>query len=392
MSSPSAYNTAQAVRRARALLYEQWQPRGEPLIVTRGPGRLNLIGEHTDYNRGYVMPVALDRAVVIAATPRQDGRVRAWSASLDSAGEYALGREQEQPSAGWVKYLQGVSWVLADLGKTLRGLDAVIFSDVPRGAGLSSSAALEVAWALALLTAAREPLPPRDLALACQRAENEYVGMRCGILDQFACVFGRDQSALLIDCDSLEMEVVPLGGHPVSLVVCDTNKPRSLVDSEYNRRRASCEEAARVLGVPSLRQANQQMVMAAREALGEENFKRAWHVVTENERVLETAAALKRGDLEAVGRMVSASHRSLRDYYEVSCSELEAMWTATQRAGCYGSRLVGGGFGGAVLALVAEEEVRQFIAKVSRAYQEATQRQPNIFAVQVAGGAEVVLP
>jgi galactokinase len=388
----SVYNSAQAVRRARALLYEKWQPRGEPLIVTRGPGRLNLIGEHTDYNQGYVLPVAVDRAVVVAAAPREDGRVRAWSESLDSGAEYTVGREQEQRSTGWVKYLQGVSWVLGELGKEPVGLDAVIFSDVPRGAGLSSSAALEVAWALALLTATRGHLPPRELALACQRAENEYVGMRCGIMDQFASVFGRAQAALLIDCESLEMQVVPMKGQAVALVVCDTNKPRALVDSEYNQRRASCEEAARLLGVPSLRHANQEMVMTARERLGEVNFKRAWHVISENERVLETAEALKRGDLEAVGRMISASHRSLRDYYEVSCPELEAMWTATQRAGCYGSRLVGAGFGGAVLALVAEEEVRQFIPKVTAAYREAAGRQPHVFAVQIAKGAEVVLP
>jgi galactokinase len=390
--SESAYNSAQAVRRARALLYEKWQPRGEPLIVTRGPGRLNLIGEHTDYNQGYVLPVAVDRAVVVAAAPREDGRVRVWSESLDSGAEYNLGREQEQRFTGWVQYLQGVSWVLGELGKEVRGLDAVIFSDVPRGAGLSSSAALEVAWALALLTGAGEHLPPRELALACQRAENEYVGMHCGILDQFASVFGRAQAALLVDCESLEMQVVPMKGQPVSLVVCDTNKPRALVDSEYNQRRASCEEAARLLGVPSLRHANQEMVMTARERLGEVNFKRAWHVISENERVLETAEALKRGDLEAVGRMISASHRSLRDYYEVSCPELEEMWTATQRAGCYGSRLVGAGFGGAVMAMVAEEEVRQFIPKVTQAYQQATHRQPNVFAVQIANGAEVVLP
>ena len=305
MSAP-AFNSAQAVRRARALLYEKWQPRGEPLVVTRGPGRLNLIGEHTDYNGGYVMPVAVDRAVVVAAAPREDQRIRAFSESLDSAAEYTLGGEADEHSNLWVKYLQGVSWVLADQGLPLRGLDAVVFSDVPRGAGLSSSAALEVAWALALLTASSQHLAPRDLALACQRAENEYVGMRCGILDQFASVFGRAHSALLVDCESLEMQVVPMKGHPVSLVVCDTNKPRALVDSEYNQRRASCEEAARLLGVPSLRHANQEMVMTARERLGEENFKRAWHVISENERVLETAAAFERGDLEAVGRMISA--------------------------------------------------------------------------------------
>ncbi len=390
--SSSTYNSSQVVRRARALLYEKWQPRGEPLIVTRGPGRLNLIGEHTDYNHGYVMPVAVDRSVVIAATPREDQRIRVYSEGLDSAAEYTLGREPDDHKPGWIKYLEGVSWVLADLGKSLRGLDAVLYSDVPRGAGLSSSAALEVAWAMALLTATRDHLPPRELALACQRAENEYVGMKCGILDQFASVFGRAQSALLIDCDSLEIEVVPLQGHPISLVVCDTNRPRSLVNSEYNQRRASCEQAARLLGLPSLRPATRETVMAARETLGEENFKRAWHVVTENERVIETAEAFKRGDLEAVGRMISASHRSLRDYYEVSCPELEAMWTATQRAGCYGSRLVGAGFGGAVLALVAEEQVRQFIPQVTASYLESAGRQPNVFAVQIANGAEVVLP
>jgi galactokinase len=378
------------VRRARALLYEKWQPRGEAPLITRAPGRLNLIGEHTDYNGGFVMPVAVDRAVIVAAIPREDQRIRVWSESLDSSAEYTIGTERSQPQSSWVKYLQGVSWVLGEQGLPLRGLDAVVFSDVPRGSGLSSSAALEVAWALALLTAAHQSLPPRDLALAAQRAENEFVGMRCGILDQFASVFGQAHAALLIDCESLEMEVVPMEGQPVSLVVCDTNKPRSLVDSEYNKRRASCEEAARVLGVPSLRHANQDLVMKARERLGEENFRRAWHVISENERVLETAAALRRGDLEAVGRMMSASHRSLRDNYEVSCAELEAMWTATQRAGCYGSRLVGAGFGGAVLALVAAPQVDSFIPRVAADYQQAAGRQPNIFAVQISEGARVL--
>ena len=383
-------STIQDLRRARALLIERWHCHGRRVTVARAPGRLNLIGEHTDYNRGLVLPVAVDRAVFVAVALREDRHVRVWSDTLQSAEEFDLDTVTEAPPEGWVKYLRGVAWVLQEQGLSLQGVDAALHSTVPRGAGLSSSAALEVAWALALLAAAGQHLPPRELALACQRAENEYVGMRCGILDQFASVFGRAQTALLIDCDTLEIQPVPLQGTPVSLVVCDTNKPRELVDSEYNLRRAQCEEGARLLGLPSLRPATKEQVMAAREQLGEVVFRRCWHVVTENERTLETAQALRRGDLESVGRMIAASHRSLRDYYEVSCPELEAMWQATQAAGCYGSRLVGAGFGGAVLALVPRQRTRQFVPRVAEAYQADTGRKPNVFAVQIAEGAEVL--
>jgi len=336
------------------------------------------------------MPVAINRAVIIAAAPREDQRIRAWSEAMCGSGEFVLGRERAEPEKGWVKYLQGVAWVLGETGLKLRGMDAAICSEVPRGVGLSSSAALEIAWALALLEVSRQHLPPKQLALACQRAENEYVGMRCGILDQFASVFGRPQTAILIDCDTLKVEEVPMPGEEISLVVCDTSKPRQLVDSEYNRRRAQCEEGARRLGLQSLREATPDLVMKARAELGDEVFKRCWHVVTENERVLEAAASLRRGDLAGCGRLMSASHRSARDYYEISCPELEAMWSATQKAGCYGSRVVGAGFGGAILALVPVEHTEAFITQVERDYREATGRQPNILAVQIANGAEVL--
>ena len=381
--------TMPAVRRARAVLYERWQPRGKSPLFTRAPGRLNLIGEHTDYNRGYVMPVAVDRAVYVAAVPREDRLVRVWSEQQDAEAQFSLDHLKDRHH-DWARYLQGVAWARDELKMPLVGMEAAIYSDVPRGAGLSSSAALEVSWALAMLQLCGRSLPPKQLALTCQRAENDYVGMRCGILDQFASVFGQRNTALLIDCDTQEIQPVPLGGKDFSMVVCDTNKPRQLVDSEYNQRRASCEEAARILGLPSLRPATPEMVMAAREALGEERFRRAWHVVTENARVLDMAEALQRGDLETVGQLVSASHKSLRDYYEVSCPELEAMWAATQRAGCYGSRLVGAGFGGAVLALVSPEEVGPFSRRVAEEYQQETRYQPNIFAVQIADGAEVL--
>jgi galactokinase len=377
-----------AMRRARALLFEKWSPRETPLFA-RAPGRLNLIGEHTDYNNGFVMPVALDRAVYVAATPRPDRLVRVWSDAMGAAAEFSLDK-LDQRRDDWAKYLQGVAWVLRDMGMPLQGLDAAIYADVPRGAGLSSSAALEVAWALALLEPTGRKLPQRALALACQRAENEYVGMRCGILDQFASVFGQEGAALLIDCQSLEVTPVPLPAKDFVLVVCDTNKPRQLVDSEYNQRREACEQAAEILGVASLREADKETVTAAREKLGEERFRRAWHVVTENERVLEYAEALRSGNLSAAGQLLSASHKSLRDFYEVSCPELEAMWEATQRAGCFGSRLVGGGFGGAVMAMVPPGATARFVPEVASAYQAATKLKPNVFVVQVAAGAEVL--
>jgi galactokinase len=381
----------QAIRRVQKLLVQQLRPTGEKLVLTRAPGRLNLIGEHTDYNDGFVMPVAVDCAVYAAAVAREDCQVRAFTDNLQQSASFGLDA-LDKKQRGWVSYLQGVAWVLQERGVRVPGADVALYSEVPVGAGLSSSAALEVAWALALLELAGETLSPRELALACQRAENEYVGMRCGILDQFACVLGREDAALLIDCESQAVEPVSLAGLSFSLVVCDTKKPRQLVDSDYNKLREQCEAGAHRLGVPSLRHASREQLLAHEEELEAEVFRRCWHVVTENERVLEAAEALRRSDLNSLGRLVSASHRSLRDYYGVSCAELEAMWEATQAAGCYGSRLVGAGFGGAVLALVPPPRVQTFAVEVGRAYTQATGRRPEIFSVEVAAGAQVLEP
>jgi galactokinase len=343
----------------------------------RAPGRVNLMGDHTDYNEGFVLPMAIDRECAVTATPRTDGRIHARSqgeaADLDAAGaDDPAGVRPE-----WGRYIAGVVRALAARGRRGVGLDAGIESTVPVGSGLSSSAAFEVSVALALCDAAGLTLEPNDLARACQEAEHLATGVPSGIMDQLVSVAGVAGAALLIDCRSLEHEAVRLPAD-VAVLAVHSGMPRTLEGSAYAERRAACEAAARRLGLPALRDATLDQV--ADDPL-------ARHVVTEDARVLETAAALRSGDGERAGRLFSASHASLRDDFRVSTPELDVLVDELERAGAYGARLTGAGFGGAVVAICSADEADGTGSAAAAAYARRTGREPTVFRCNAVAGA-----
>ncbi len=360
-----------------------------PNWIVRAPGRVNLIGEHTDYNDGFVLPMAIDRAVWIALRPRNDRIVSVYSIDYDEPGEFSLDRlERGQP--GWIEYLKGTAWSLQEAGHRLTGWDGVLAGDVPLGAGLSSSAALEMATARALAAAGELPWEPAEMAKLGQRAENQWVGVNCGIMDQLISAAGRAGNALLIDCRSLQTEPVPLP-QGTSVVVLDTSTRRGLVDSAYNERRRQCEQAARLLGVHALRDATIERLERSAGKMDPAVLRRARHVIAENDRTLRAADAMRRGDAVELGRLMHQSHRSLRDDYEVSSDALNAMVEcASAHRSCFGARMTGAGFGGCAVALVRAETADDFARDVAVAYQRKTGHSPAVYVCQAADGAEVM--
>ena len=360
-----------------------------PALVARAPGRVNLIGDHTDYNDGFVLPMAIDRAVWIALRPRQDGRVELHSLDFEETSGFALG-DASRDGEGWMEYVRGVAWALADAGHdTGRGWEGVVAGDVPLGAGLSSSAALELATARAFAALAQLPWEPADMARLAQRAENAWVGVNCGIMDQLISAAGRAGHALLIDCRSLGTTPVPIPAS-VAVVVLDTGTRRGLVDSAYNERRAQCEAAARTFGVPALRDVSVEEFERRAAELDEVTRRRARHVVTEDARVLAAADALARGDVRAVGRLMDESHASLRDDFEVSRKELDAMVSlARSHDGCHGARMTGAGFGGCAVALVDAAAAADFAESTARRYEAATAKRAAVYVCSASEGASL---
>jgi len=363
-----------------------------PTHIFRAPGRVNLIGEHTDYNDGFVLPMAIDRAVWIAARRRDDQRVRMLALDFGNArAEFRLDQPIERDSANaWSNYVRGVAWALQQRGAKLCGLDLAIHGNVPRGAGLASSAALEVCAVTTFVEMASVAISKIEIAQLCQRAENDFVGVKCGIMDQFVSTLAQAEHALWIDCRDLSYQSVPLP-RGATIVIGDTAKRRGLVDSEYNTRRAECEQAARFFGVKALRDVSIEMFKQHEHDLPRLVAQRARHVITENARVLEAVAAAKQNDLATFGALMNASHESLRDDYQVSCSELDAMVeiARTQR-GCLGARLTGAGFGGCTVNLVLDDAVEAFVAKVAREYQQRTGLTPHLYVCRAMGGASRV--
>ena len=363
-----------------------------PEHIVRAPGRVNLIGEHTDYNGGFVLPMAIDREALIAARQRPDRRVRMIALDFGgAASEFSLDaieRDQKQP---WSNYIRGVALVLQQYGTELSGLDLVIQSNVPIGSGLSSSAALEVCAATAFETCGGFSIPRVKLAQLCQKVENEFLSLKTGIMDQFVSVLAREGNALLIDCRDLAYQYVPMP-RGATIVVCDTTKRRGLVTSEYNTRRAECEEAARRLGVELLRDVSPADLGRFARDLPPTVAKRARHVVMENARVIEAVEAMKQNDLPALGALMNQSHESLRDDYEVSCPELDIMVAiARQQPGCLGARLTGAGFGGCTVSLVENGAVQAFVPNVIREYRARTGVPPPVYVCHPSAGASVVL-
>jgi galactokinase len=364
---------------------------GDASVEARAPGRVNLIGEHTDYNEGFVMPAAIQLGCLVAIAGRDDGGLVARSENLQETVELELGFSGRRRGR-WSDYVQGVAVALEQEGLRLRGANLLIHSEVPIGSGLSSSAALEVATGLALLANSGLELEHMQLARLCQRAESEFVGARCGIMDQFTACFGQAGHALLLDCRSLEYRPLPLPAG-VALVICDSGVRHELAGGEYNARRAQCEAGVRVLArekpqVRALRDVTMDDLERKRPELGEVVYRRCRHVVTENARVQQAADALERCDLREFGRLMGESHRSLRDDYEVSCTELDVLVElAGKLDGVYGARMTGGGFGGCTINLLEKEKVEEFRRSLSAGFQQATGRAAKIYVSEAAAGA-----
>jgi galactokinase len=361
----------------------------QPQIVVRAPGRVNLIGEHTDYNDGFVLPLAIDRAVWIALQPRSDRRVAVHSADYDEMKEFSLdGMKHEKE--GWLEYLKGTAWSLADAGFQLSGWEGVLSGDVPLGAGLSSSAALEMATARAFAAVGNLPWDAAKMAKLGQRAENKWVGVNCGIMDQLISAAGKENHALLIDCRSLECSPVPFPPG-TAVVVLDTSTRRGLVDSAYNERRSRCEESAKFFKVKALRDVSVEQFQGMAENLDPTARRRAMHVITENDRTERAAEAMRRGDAVMLGKLMNESHESLDRDFEVSSPDLNAMVeNARRHPTCFGARMTGAGFGGCAVALIDAKQADDFVRQTSAGYEKQTHHVPTVYVCQATKGADVV--
>ena len=373
----------------------------EPLHIARAPGRVNLLGEHVDYNDGFVLPAAIDRATYIAFSPADSGQTTLVAGDF---GEQVVFSPQTMPAKAqtdgsalpeWALYPAGVMWALHEEHLETPGMQAVYASDVPRGSGLSSSASVELAFLSAWQALGGWTLPPMQRALLGQKAENRYVGVNCGIMDQFASACGVENKLLLLDCRSLEWKTIPLP-EEVSIVIADTKVRRKLTSGEYNKRRLACEEAVRLLqqdlpDIKSLRDVSVGEFNRFAGSLPEEVSKRARHVVEEIERSQQAEALLGAGDIRRFGELMNECHISLRDLYEVSCPELDVMVRVAQSLeGCHGARLTGAGFGGCTVNLVAREHAREFSGLLAEGYEAEVGYPPEIYITRASNGAALL--
>ena len=364
----------------------------EPTVWSRAPGRVDLMGSHTDYNLGYVLTQAIDRDTWIAARPRYDGKVAIESLNLEGRGEFPLDRIRYDTTVPWTNYVRGVASVLGEEGFPLYGFDGLIHSTIPFGSGLSSSAALEVASAVLFDLLGNLNLDPVQMALLCRRAENEFVGMNCGILDQYSSTLGQAGSVLLLDCRDLTSQIHPVAAG-IQVVICDTHAPRALTGSEYAERRAQCEEGARILAgfypeVQALRDVSMDQLISHAADLSEVVYRRCRFVVEENQRVLDMAGALDRGDREEIWHLAGQSYAGARDLYEIVSREMAWMMEAMLGGpGAIGARQAGAGFGGCMVAFVEEEAVSAFAQHVESRYRDLSGIEPQVYPVDAAPGA-----
>jgi len=362
----------------------------KPTFLARAPGRVNLIGEHTDYNDGFVLPMAIDRAVWIALRPRDDRRVVAHSLDIGGQVEFFLNDKTRQDS--WGDYIAGVAWALQKDGYELLGWEGVLSGDVPNGAGLSSSAAVELATARAFAAVSKLDWEPARMAKICQRAENQWVGVNSGIMDQMVSAAASQGHALFLDCRSLEYEQVSLPDE-VAVAVMDTSTRRGLVDSAYNERRAQCEAAAEFFGVPALRDVSLETFYKKCNELEDMVMRRARHIITENQRVLDAVAAMRAGDVQGLGKLFNESHASLRDDFEVTNEALNQIVDRAQtHPACYGARMTGAGFGGCAVALVKREQVEAFVEATVEAFHAVSGLNAEIYVCSAAQGASLIDP
>ncbi len=385
----STVNREPTVNRLTALFRERF---GSEARIFRAPGRINLIGEHTDYNDGFVMPSAIGFYTWVAVAKRPDRTLRVYSEIFDEEITLSLEELSGPPRRHWSDFIRGVAATLQEAGHRLSGANLVIHGEVPLGAGLSSSASLEVALALALTAVAGVNLSRLELVKLCQKAEHEYVGTRCGIMDQFLASFSEEGNALLLDCRSLEYRLLPIPRN-LRLVVCNSMVRHELASGEYNLRRSDCETGVKLLqvhlpAVKALRDVEIQDLELYRSELPERVYRRCRHVVTENQRVRKAAAALEASDAEQFGELMYQSHASLREDYEVSCKELDLLVAlASPIPGVFGARMTGGGFGGCTVNLVSADNTADFQSRITQAYLQETGITPMVYVCQPAQGA-----
>ena len=365
-------------------------------VVVQAPGRVNLIGEHTDYNEGFVFPAAIDRWAVVVARSRVDSRVRIYSAMHEEVAEFRVD-DVLAAQGNWADYPKGVVREFQKLGYSLCGFDAAIVGNVPMGAGLSSSAAVEMAVGKGIVVLNSVEISGPDLALLGQRAENHFVGVNCGIMDQFISANGRAGHALFLDCRDLSFELVPLFGDDVQIVICNSGVTRGLTDSAYNDRRSACESGVSLLAramradLRALRDVSMEMLDVYGDALSETVLKRCRHVITENERTQRAVVLLKKGDLLGFGQLMVASHESLRDDYEVSGDELDLLVEiALNVPGVFGARMTGAGFGGCTVNIVERDAVLALTDAINERYPGKTGLTPEIYVCSAVNGAERV--
>ncbi|MFB3895740.1 MAG: galactokinase [bacterium] len=363
-------------------------------VLIRSPGRVNLIGEHTDYNAGFVLPIAIEPTIYILAQPRKDKNVALYSMNYQERAAFALNTISRSPGNTWLNYPKGVVSRLVNSGLIEYGFNAVIYGDIPVGAGLSSSAALEMAIAYTAQQLYGFELSDLEMIKLCQQAENEFVGVQCGIMDQFIIRLGKENAALLIDCRSLTYEHVPMPGDNYSMVICDSGVKRGLLDSEYNSRRQQCLDGTKLLQqylpkIQSLRDVSWSAFQQYQEKLPELIAKRCRHVISENQRVLDAVAALKEKKLQQFGLLMNQSHESLKHDFEVSCRELDILVELAQNTvGCLGSRMTGAGFGGCTVSLVDTSTLENFVSYLDIAYIKIIGLKPEFYITHAKNGIE----
>ncbi|MEN8241613.1 MAG: galactokinase [Chloroflexota bacterium] len=361
----------------------------DPKWVVRSPGRVNLIGGHTDYNDGFVLPMAINYATWIALRPRSDKKVVVRSLDLDGRIEFDLD-DFENTDSGWGEYVKGIAWALLEDGLQLSGWEGVLSGNVPIGSGLSSSAALELSVAKAFSLTSGFSWDVLKISKIAQLAENDWVGMKCGIMDQLISAAGEKDHALLIDCRTLESSPVPLPAG-TAVVVLDTNTHRGLVDSAYNERREQCESAAEFFGVSKLRDVNLDEFHKRETEMDPLSRKRARHIITENDRVQKSAEAMKNGDAQLLGNLISAAHKSISEDYEVSSKELDLIVEiALEQPGCFGSRMTGAGFGGCAVALVDEDQLDSFVTNIMGQYKNKAGLEAKVYVSRACEGTSVI--
>ena len=353
-------------------------------------GRINLIGEHTDYNGCFVFPGAIDKVIMAEIRPNGTDKVRVFSVDIDEYAEFGL-KEEDAPSQSWARYIFGVCREIIKRGGEVKGFDAVFAGNVPLGAGLSSSAALESCFAFALNDLFNDnKFEKFELAKIGQSTEHNYCGVKCGIMDQFASVCGRKGNLMRLDCRSLDYEYYPFNPEDYTLVLVDSRVKHELADSPYNKRRESCERVAQKLGVETLRDADMDALLAVKESLSEEDFKRAKFVIEEKQRVLDVCDALNQGDYETVGKKMYETHEGLSKDYEVSCEELDFLNDVAKENGVTGSRIMGGGFGGCTINLVRKDLRDRFVDEAIKRFNEKYGHEPKIYDVVISDGARKI--